>query len=153
MILFFTSSIFSLLSKTIFLINTKLCLHQKHCTENHFIADIVSLSGTWCYITCKFSTSVEIYQSSLCGYMLKLVEISVLLLFQSCLNERVEISTRVFFVRFLPSLLNYMPSAPSRLTCLRAFVHYLPHALLGLFALQVFEPYVPSFLTFLCVSS
>ena len=53
--------------------------------------------------------------------MLKLVEISVLLLFQSCLNERVEISTRIFFVRFLLSLLNYIAPAPSRLKCLHAF--------------------------------
>ena len=46
LILFFTSSMFSLLSKNIFLINTRLCSHQRHCTENHFIADIVSLSAT-----------------------------------------------------------------------------------------------------------
>ena len=151
--LFFTSSIFSLLSKNTFLNYTRLCSHQKHCTEDRFITDIVSLSGAQCYITYRFSTPVEICQSSLRGYMLKLVEISVLLLFQSCFNERVEILTRIFFVRFLPTLLNYMPTAPSRLACLRAFVPYLPHALLCLFALQVFEPYESSFLTLLCVSS
>ena len=46
----------------------------------------------------------------------------------------------------LTSLLNYMPSAPSRLTCLRAlrtFVPYAPSRLTYLRTLRVFAPYVP----------
>ena len=38
------------------------------------------------------------------------------------------------------SLLNYVPPAPSRLTCLRAFAPYAP---LYLHALRAFAPYVP----------
>ena len=72
--------------------------------------------------------------------MLKLAEISVLLIFQSFLKGRVETSTRVFFDMLLPSFLNSMPPAPS---CLRAFGPYIPHALLCLFALHVFELNVP----------
>ena len=77
--------------------------------------------------------------------MLKQVEMSVLLLLQSCLNERVEISTRVFFVRFLLSLLNFMPPAPSHLTCLRTFA---PSFLTLIWALQALFTQLARFCVF-----
>ena len=44
------------------------------------------------------------------------------------------------------SLLNYVPPAPSRLTCLRVFATYEPYAPWCLRALCAFTPYVPSYL-------
>ena len=69
--------------------------------------------------------------------MVKQAEISALLLFQPCFNDRVEISTRVYCRMFSPSLLNYLP----QLKHIRA-----------LRAIRVFVPYTPACLTCLCAS-